>query len=192
MGVNGGCTIQTWFIEFQQFLLIHGLDGKPERIWNADESGFPLSPNSGKVISLHSSKSVHNITGDSKDQITCLCAVSAAEETIPPMHIFAGEWFRYNPMKNCVPGAFFDRSPNGWIATELFFGWFAKKVTVRPEVLLVDGHSSHNDLEVSKFCFLPMPPHASHILQPLDVSFLKPLKGTWRKSCEISSWINCY
>ena len=52
--------LQAWFIEFQQFLSIHGLDGKPERIWNTDESGFPLFPNSGKVISLRSSKSVHN------------------------------------------------------------------------------------------------------------------------------------
>ena len=41
-------------------------------------------------------------------------------------NIFAGERFHYNPMKNCVPGAFFGRSPNGWINAEL--NHFAKKV----------------------------------------------------------------
>ena len=30
------------------------------------------------------------------------------------MHIFAGERFHYNPMKNSVPGVFFGHSPNGW------------------------------------------------------------------------------
>ena len=49
----------------------------------------------------------------------------------------------------------------------------------------MDGHSSHINLAVSSFrrekdiilyCF---PPHASHILQPLDVSVYGPLKKLW-------------
>ena len=70
---------------------------------------------SGKILALRNSKDVHNITGNSKDQITCLCAVNAAGETLPPMHVFAGERFHFNPMNKCVPGAFFGRSPNGWL-----------------------------------------------------------------------------
>ena len=30
-----------------ELVLLHGLDGKPDRIWNCDESGFPLRPKSG-------------------------------------------------------------------------------------------------------------------------------------------------
>jgi len=79
-------------------------------------------------------------------------------------------------MAGCVTDAYFGRSPNGWISTELFYGWlanhFAKKVTVRPVVLLVDGHRSHIDLQVSKFCrenqilLFCLPPHhtsSSHL-----------------------------
>ena len=48
------------------------------------------------------------------------------------------------------------RSPNGWISTELFYGYieshFSKCVKERPIVLLVDGHSTHIGLEVSKLC----------------------------------------
>ena len=109
------------------------------------------------------------------------------------MEVFAGERFRYNSMANCIPNAFFGRSPNDWINTELFFGWlanhFAKIVTVRPVVLLVDGHSSHIDLKVSKFCsengilLYCLPPHASHLLQPLDVGFIRSLKSAWGKEC---------
>jgi len=125
---------------------------------------------------MKNAKDVYATTGDSKDQTTCLCAASAAGEVLPPMHIFAGERFRFNPMAGCVTDAYFGRSPNGWISTELFYGWlanhFAKKVTVRPVVLLVDGHRSHIDLQVSKFCrenqilLFCLPPHhtsSSHL-----------------------------
>ena len=75
----------------------------------------------------------------------------------------------------------------------LSFGWianhFAKKVLVWPVLLLVDGRSSHIDLHISKFCrdngiyLYCLPPHTSHALQPLDVSFFKPLKPVWSKVC---------
>jgi hypothetical protein len=45
----------------------------------------------------------------------------------------------------------------------------------------MDGHSSHATAEFDKFCVekkiipLYLPPHSSHILQPLDVSCFSPL-----------------
>lgn len=41
-----------------------------------------------KVIILSSSKSVHNSSDGSKNQITCFCAVSAAGETIPLINAY--------------------------------------------------------------------------------------------------------
>ena len=55
--------------------------------------------------------------------------------------------------------------------------------------MLVDGHRSHIDLEVSKFCsenqilLYCLPPHSSHLLQPLDVGFFRSLKVAWGKEC---------
>ena len=175
-----------------EFLEAHSLRNKGEYIWNADEAGFPLCATSGKVLSIRNSKNAYAITADTKEQITTLCAISAAD-VLPPMHIFPGTRFKYNPMLNCVDGAYFGRSPTGWISTELFYGWianfFAKRVTVRPVILLVDGHSSHIDMHTSKFCrdnnilLYCLPPHSSHLTQPLDVSFFKPLKSAWGKAC---------
>ena len=81
----------------------------------------------------------------------------------------------------------------GWISTELFYGWianhFAKRVTIRPVVLLVDGHSSHIDVHTSIFCkensilLYCLPLHSSQLTKPLDVSFFKPLKSAWGKAC---------
>lgn len=52
---------------------------------------------------------------NSKEQVTTLCAISAAGAAIPPMHIFAGKRFKVDPMKGCVPNAFFGKSNKGWI-----------------------------------------------------------------------------
>ena len=97
-------------------------------------------------------------------------------------------------MNNCVDNAYFGRSINGWINTELFGGCianrFVKKVLDRSVILLIHEHfSSHIDLHVSKFCrdndiyLYCLPPHSSHALQPLDVSSFKPLNLGWSKQC---------
>lgn len=74
--------------------------------------------------------------------------------------------------------------------TELFYGWianhFSTLVKQRPLVLLVDGHSTHIDVETSTFCkenemlLYCLPPHSSHITQPLDIGFFSPLKNNWK------------
>jgi len=99
--------LQQWYVEFEQFLITHDLKDKAARIWNADEAGFPLCPSTGKVIAMRNARCVYGVTGDSKEQITVLCAVSAAGDVIPPMHVFAGERFKYNPMSNSVDNAYF-------------------------------------------------------------------------------------
>ena len=186
--------LDEWYHEFDQFLQMHDLKDLPHLIWNADESGFQLCPKTGKVLAIRNAWAVYGITQDSKELITTLCAANVAGDVIPPMHIFSGVRFKSNPLEGSVDNAYMGRSPNGWISTELFYGWlanhFAKWVKHRPVVLLVDGHSSHIDLEVSKFCrdnnihLYCLPAHTSHLTQPLDVGFFKALKTSWGKACE--------
>ena len=80
-------------------------------------------------------------------------------------------------------------SSNGWITADCFFGWLANHFYQRirdkikfPIVLFLDGHSSHVNITVAQFCYdhniilYCLPPHASHILQPLDVAVIGPMK----------------
>jgi hypothetical protein len=59
------------------------------------------------------------------------------------------------------------------------------------QLLIVDGYKSHNSHEFYKYCeeekiiVLCMPPHSSHLLQPLDVGCFSPLKRAY--SDEINS-----
>ena len=105
-------------------------------------------------------------------------AANAAGSVIPPMHIFPGKQFSYNPLEGAVAGSYTGRSETGWMLTELFYGWLANHFVShippeRPVVLLVDGHTTHIDLEISKFCkengilLYCLLAHSSHITQSL-------------------------
>ena len=124
------------------------------------------------------------------------------------MHVFPGERFKTNPLEGSVHGAYMGRSQSGWMDSELFNGWlrnhFSKKIPpARPVVLLLDGHSSHINLDTAKdameegillYC---LPPHTTHVLQPCDVGFFKPMKRNWNVAvadhmCKTMSTIDKY
>lgn len=92
-----------------------------------------------------------------------------------------------------MPGTFYGLSDNGWIDTKFFNEWFKNHFlvhapTVKPLVLLLDGHSSHYQPDfqaavaqgVTVFC---LPPHSTHLLQPLDNGAFGSLKSHWSQAC---------
>ena len=54
-------------------------------------------------------------------------------------------------------------------------------------LLIINGHKSHVSLQFIKYCKaykivpLCLPPHSTHILQPLDVSIFGPLARAYKK-----------
>ena len=73
-----------------------------------------------------------------------------------------------------------------------FYAWichFVKSVehVPRPILLLYDGHGSHVSYRILRkavengITILKLPPHTSHVLQPLDVGVFRPAKVAWRK-----------
>ena len=86
-------------------------------------------------------------------------------------------------------------SQNGWMTADVFFTWLSsifypeiKDSVSFPVIFFLDGHTSHINLAIADFCaenniiLYCFPAHASHILQPLDVSVFGPLKKKWNKS----------
>jgi hypothetical protein len=83
-------------------------------------------------------------------------------------------------------------SDNGWTTDELGVEWVkhfnrhtASCTRGVYRLLILDGHSSHATLEFDQYCTanniitLCMPPHTSHLLQPLDVGCFAPLKRAY-------------
>jgi hypothetical protein len=60
-----------------------------------------------------------------------------------------------------------------------------------PALLILDNHSSHCTLEAYMFCkenrivVVSIPPHTSHRLQPLDVTFYGPLKAVFHRESDL-------
>ena len=60
----------------------------------------------------------------------------------------------------------------------------------RPRVLIVDGHDSHITIEFIRFCVKSsirlycLPPHTTHLLQPLDVGLFGPLQHAYSKAMD--------
>ena len=144
--------IQQWFNDFKEFMEEKHVDTAdiwedPARWFNADETGFPLCPKSGKVICGKNASNVYNFTTSDKSNITVMACISADRGYCAPMIIFAGVRFAYQPLKD-FPDTAFGRSDNGWMDSELSISWWlqnvfvphlnAKKVPL-PVVLFVDG-----------------------------------------------------
>ena len=183
-------TIRTWFSNMKSFLKDeHDLDinefltpGNASRVFNLDESGFPLAGTNGKlkIIAGKGVKNIYKLAPDTKEQVTVLGCVSAAGDFCNPFVIYPGVRPRFN-LQDVNPNEYdLGHSHNGWMNSDLFFEWLANifypsikdKVTF-PILILLDGHVSHLNLAVSAFCrqhdiiMYCFPPHASHIIPSL-------------------------
>ena len=88
---------------------------------------------------------------------------------------------------------------DGWTLTDILVKYWKHFIQhVKPSVtnkclVILDGHSSHKSLAavtLAKENYITMvtiPPHTSHRLQPLDVSFFGPLKSRYNR--ELDKWM---
>lgn len=81
--------------------------------------------------------------------------------------------------------------------SEIYANWFEKvflpNITAeRPVLLILDGHSSHVSLPLiqkaaeNTVIRLKLPPHTTHVSQPMDVGVIKGLKDDWDK--KLTKW----
>ena len=197
--------VRKWFAELEKYLAeehsINAAEFFTEenrcRIFNWDESGFPLQGTAGKckILAERGAKNVHRLAPDNKQQITVLASVSADGAFNTPFVLFPGKKLpKFNLTGVNEDDFHLGYSPNGWMSSDAFFGWLtnlffpAIKEKVRfPIIAFMDGHSAHINIAVSDFCrdngiiLYCFPAHASHALQPLDVSVFGPMKRSWNK-----------
>lgn len=162
----------------------------PDRIYNLDESSFCLDPTRVKVVGAKGT-AAHRVTaGPAKENISVLMGANAVGGKLPPLIIFKAKnvWTSWMASKKDeFPGLSYASTPNGWMDTETFNNYFERQFLnaipkERPVVLIYDGHSSHTSLRLiekalqEQVVILKLPPHTSHLLQPMDLSVFKSLK----------------
>ena len=122
------------------------------------------------------------------DHVTAHLCVSASGSFLPPLVIFQGGLPHRN-YKDGIPGSWmFSATESGYMDTTLFVEWFTKVFIPncgkeRPVLLVMDNHDSHISLPVVEaarqedIVLVGLPSHTTHILQPLDVHIIGPLKN---------------
>ncbi|KYG41202.1 hypothetical protein M433DRAFT_159330, partial [Acidomyces richmondensis BFW] len=152
--------------------------------YNIDESGFAVgvSQLSRALVNIREASSWKVVKGR-QEWITAIECISAAGVALPPLLIFKVKYTN----SGWIPA---DAPPNWHFSTSHGFEWLTRvfEPVIRPEdpsqrrLLIADGYSSHITANVIAFAMeynidlLILPPHCSHILQPLDVGLFSPLK----------------
>ncbi|XP_074096377.1 uncharacterized protein LOC141525711 [Cotesia typhae] len=156
-----------------------------DSIYNVDEMGITNVQRNSKILALKGEKQVGKATsGERGATTTVVCSFSASGKYIPPYFIFKRKRMNANLLRGGDSNMVAAVSDSGWINENLFVEWLhhfishAKPTSDKPILLILDNHESHISLESFLLCrqhginLLSLPPHTSHRLQPLDLTFL--------------------
>lgn len=166
----------------------------PSHVINYDETNFTDDPGRVQVIVKRGTKHPERCIDSSKSSVSVMMAGTAAGFVLPPYIVYKSEHLYTTWTEHGPKGCRYNRTKSGWFDTTIFEDWFqtiiipfVKDLDDGPKVLIGDNLSSHLSLLVISECqkynirFVLLPANSTHLCQPLDVSFFRPLKGAWRK-----------
>ena len=168
-----------------------------EDTYNFDETGFQMGQISASMVVTATDRQGRpkQIKPTNTQWVTLIQGACADGSTVPPFLVFKGKEFNNTWFHQGLPPTWrFSVSPNGWTSNQIGLQWIQhferhtrSKTIGSKRLLVLDNHGSHTTPEFRSFCednsivILWMPPHSSHLLQPLDVGCFGPLKTAFSK-----------
>jgi hypothetical protein len=182
-----------WFDDLRRVIEEHNIESK--NIYNMDESGFAIGDveDSQRIINVTIRQQFQAKPGR-QEWVTTMACICADGSSLPPLIIFKGEKLSHQWIPADIPKDWrFDCNIKGWTSNkhglqwlrEVFEPWTQEKANGNPRLLICDGHDSHITASWIAHCmrnniiFMVLPPHSSHLTQPLDVGVLVRLKLIW-------------
>ena len=195
MGANP-TVIGNWFQLLKKIQDTAGIIS-PDQIWSGDETGVQNVPKEVKVLEVKHIRTFQQVSLEQGETSTVLSFVSVGGKVCRPLVIHKGQRVQ-ETWRMKAPGEIqLSATTKGYITKSRFHQYgvhfikFLKHegLANRKNLLIVDGHKSHlynlpfyeamraNSIEV-----LTIPPHMSHVLQPLDSVPFAQLKKNWEKN----------
>jgi hypothetical protein len=190
--------VSSWFKLVEETKAKYGICD--EDVYNFDEAGFRMGKITTQLVVTGSERRGRPkaIQPGNREWVTLIAAINAAGWSIPPFLIFAGQYHLSAWYEEEIPRDWaIAVSDNGWTNNKLGVEWLKhfnaytkSRVIGARRLLILDGHESHQSLEFQELCkenniyTLCMPPHSSHLLQPLDVGCFSPLKRAYSREVE--------
>jgi len=160
--------------------------------YNFDETGFRIGVGRDQwIVTMDPNRQAYLGSSTNRELVTSCEAISGDGYVLPPMLILPGtlhleDWTTKTNLDNNVLLAV---SHTGYSNDQLALEWIShfdrfssQRRTGACRLLLLDGHGSHCTREFISYCdekkIIPfcLPPHTTHLLQPLDVVVFQPLK----------------
>lgn len=165
-----------------------------------DETGVAISRLAARKFLTHRNDLRRDRgTGSNRTQVTAIECISADGRCLDPLIIWPTSTLRSDWTTHPTPGWHFACSPSGYNNRDIALEWFRHvfdpqtkpRANGRLRVLINNGFTAHESLEVLEFChenniiLCRLPSHTSHKLQPCDVAVFGPLKTAYRERVEV-------
>lgn len=179
--------LRGWFTRLEGFIEKLGI--QPEDMYNMDETGCRIGVATNQYIYSKNGRQVFIPNANNRELVTLVECISSSGVAITPMLIIKAATVMEHWVVDLPDDYLITVSETGYSNDQLAFHWlkhFNKQTKRRTKgawrLLLVDGHSSHETMELLKYAedhriqLFALPPHTTHLLQPLDVGCFQPLK----------------
>jgi hypothetical protein len=183
--------LSKWFADLKS--VIDEFNISIENIYNMDESGFAIGTIERSVTIINSEirTRLQRANPGRQEWVTsveCICADGTA---LPPLIIFKAENLSHEWIPADTPQDWaFSCNSKGWTSNQHGLEWLQHcfdpatraKAGNQFRMLICDGHDSHISGNFVEHCMnnrihlMILPPHSSHLTQPLDVGVFGPLK----------------
>jgi hypothetical protein len=163
------------------------------RIFNADETGLPLSPEWIQKIFSIKGKACYIRSNETKEQITMMVTIGSNGKMLPPLFIWRGKTFPLDEAEKLPENILVTATPKGFMTADIFTQWLQHMITYmdaskeNPVLLILDAHQSCCNLDALLLAqefgvhILCLPGGSTHLLQPLDKAIFKVFKDTYRQ-----------
>jgi hypothetical protein len=162
-----------------------------DAIFNVDETGFALGTTlPSKVLIKRGDTTAFKKISGRQEWITAIECIGGSGVALPPLLIFKAKYTNTAWIPASTPEKWkFSTSNSGWTSDNHAYEWLTtlfepetRRIDGKRRLLLLDGYGSHLTARFIAFCLnknidlVCLPPHTSHLLQPLDVGVFSPLK----------------
>ena len=192
--------ISAWFRLVQNMQTKYGIQDCD--FYNFDETGFMIGVIYAAMVVTRSDRRGRSkaVQPGNREWATAINCISGDGFDIPPFLLVQGAYHLSNwYTESSLPTTWAIKpTSNGWTDNETGLEWlehFDKHTRVRTKggyrMLVLDGHESHQSAKFDEYCKLhniitiSLPPHSSHITQPLDVGVFSPLKRAYGRQIDL-------
>ena len=176
-------------------------------MYNFDETGFCIGIGKDQwIITRDPNRQAYLVSSTNRELVSVCETISADGAALPPMIIVPGvihqeAWY----MATSIPDDYLiATSESGYNNDDLTIKWLthferfsSKRQVSTYRLLLLDGFGSHRTKQFIDHCdrfkiiVFCLPPHSSHLLQPLDVVVFQPYKHYHAEAVEAATRMGC-